>query len=206
MQVDMLVEGDCDEIVVRKLLAETGHSVGTVFGKGGIDKLRRLAFGISRRSRHGVPLIIVADHMDLDEGCPGDAAAALLADRPDLCLVRLAVPEIESWVMASRQEFADYLGVSVQLVPSNPDVVPDAKQRLVNIARKSTRKNKRMAIVPQPGTSASVGPGYIDELARFIQSDWQLSSARSSSRSLHKAAASLEKFRQFDGNLTNLNP
>ncbi len=194
MNFDLLLEGDTDEIVVKKILLASGHGTGTVFGKNGIGSVQAKAFGLSRRALHGTPVLIVADFMDLDEECPGQAALQLVPNAPELCLVRLAVPEIESWVMASRKEFAEFLNISISHIPEDTDSVADAKQTLVNLARKCRNKRKREAFVPLQGSSATIGPGYVDEIASFMQTSWNLESAKIGSNSLRRAIIRLDQF------------
>lgn len=195
MGVDLLVEGVVDEIVVRAVLAAIGLQVGTVYGRKGIGYVRERAEGIAVRGAHGGRVLIVADAMDVPAPCPGEASRMLVAEPPSGTLVRLAVNEIEAWLLASRPELAAFLRVPVSRVPLNSDDVVDPKQTFVNLARASRSSRLKQMIVPKEGTSASVGIGYVDAVAEFVESSWNLASASGVSPSLRKMETRLlERF------------
>lgn len=99
--------------------------------------------------------------------------------------LRLAVRMIESWVMADREAFATYFGLSITGVPAYPDLLDHPKRTVVELARRSRKKSVRQALVP---TGASlVGAEYTPFMARFIESSWQLRRARANSPSLERA-------------------
>lgn len=100
-------------------------------------------------------------------------------------LFRVAVHEVESWVLADREGTADFLGVSIKKLPFQPDELPDPKQFLINLARKSNRQIKQ-ALVPIDD-SAIQGPGYVESMSSFIQNNWSLERALDNSPSLSRA-------------------
>jgi len=51
-----------------------------------------------------------------------------------------------------------YLSVSANRVPREPEEVPDPKQALVNIARRSRNRAIRQDMVPREGSGRPVGP------------------------------------------------
>lgn len=186
MAIDLLVEGMVDEIVLRAVLARRGLAVGTVYGRRGIAYLRARAEGIAVRGAHGSKVLIVADAMDIPAPCPGEASKILVVNPPPGTLVRLAVNEIEAWLLASRTELAGYLRVPLSRIPYDSDVVADPKQVLVNIARHSRSSRISQMIVPREGVSAVVGVGYVDAVSEFIDERWSLDNAVQVSRSLRK--------------------
>lgn len=185
MAVELLVEGATDEYFVRECYRQLGIEVGTVFGKRGVDYLVSRAQGFAIRGRYS-PILILADFMDLREPCPVVARRDLVATDYPLALVRLAVNEIESWLLASRPELARYLGVSISRVPAAPDDVADPKRELVNIARCSPRPRIREMFVPREGYSSVVGAGYVDGFQEFLAGHWSLESAAERSPSFRK--------------------
>lgn len=187
MEVELLVEGYTDEIFVRRCFGELGISVGTVYGKKGVGYIIEKADGFSVRGQYS-PILILADLADVGVACAVDARDKLVPTPQPMTLTRLAVREIESWLVASRQELAGYLGVSIARVPSDPDDLVDAKQAFINVARSSPRTRLRNMIVPQPGVSSVVGTGYVDAFAEFMSVHWSLDSAASNSPSFAKFA------------------
>lgn len=184
MEIDLLVEGVTDEIVLRQALGALGHNVGVVYGKRGIAYLRNRASGIAVRGGFGYRVVIVADSMDFaGSPCPGASSESLVTSPPAGTLVRLAVREIESWILGSRGELARFLRVPVGRIPMLSDEIGDPKQALVNLARLSATKRLREMMVPREHVSSVVGTGYVDAVSEFMNSRWNIDSASASSRS-----------------------
>ena len=107
-------------------------------------------------------------------------------------LFRVAVHEIESWLLADRVNFASFLSLSQALLPLFPDNEPDPKQIVINLAKKSRKREIREGIVPIDDY-AKIGPGYNSLLQKFIQNTWDVDFARKNSSSLDKTIKSLER-------------
>ena len=185
MAVELLVEGYTDEVFVRECYGQLGIPIATVYGKRGIDYIRAKANAFAVRGRY-CPILILADFMDMKSVCPSEARHALVQVSEQHTLVRLAVRELEAWVLASRAELARFLRVPLTRVPENPDLVVDPKGTLVNLARSSSSSKIREMFVPRLDSSASVGIGYVEGLSAFMADYWDLDSARSSSESLSR--------------------
>ena len=110
-------------------------------------------------------------------------------------LFRVAVREIEAWLLADSKGLAGYLAVKPGLVPKNPEALPDPKRNLVELARKSRRKQIREDIVPRIGSTAQIGPGYNACLSEFVQSVWDVESAANRAASLRRTLDRLSTFR-----------
>ena len=128
--------------------------------------------------------------------CPG----ALIEDwlsvpKHDNLLFRVAVREIGAWLLADSKGLASYLAVKPGLVPKSPEALPDPKRKLVELARKSRRKQIREDIVPRIGSTAKQGPGYSACLSEFVQSVWDVESAANSTASLRRTLDRLSVFR-----------
>jgi len=192
MIFDLLVEGPTDEAVGRRLLAATGHLPGTCYGRRGCTFIQRSIAGYAQRARFGAPMLALVDLMDFEYECAPSLALALLPNRPDLLLLCVVVRELESWILADRDGIADFLGVSKALVPATPETLADPKRTLVNLARRSRKRLIREAMVPLPGMSASIGPGYVLEVQHFVDQHWNLNRARAASRSLNRCLERLQ--------------
>ncbi|MCL2879967.1 MAG: DUF4276 family protein [Treponema sp.] len=107
-------------------------------------------------------------------------------------LFRVAVREIESWLLADRKNFSTYFSISRDLVPLNPDTEIDPKELVISLAKRSKKREIREAIVPIDDY-ARIGPGYNMYLQSYIQHFWDIESARKNSQSLDKTIISLEK-------------
>ena len=192
--VNLAVEDRLSDTTLRRILKHTGrgYAIGTTYGLRGSGYLRKTIGGWNRASS-GTPFVILTD---LDRyPCP----PALLEDwlhepRSPNLLVRIAVREIEAWLLADRANLARYLNVPEMRVPNNPDSLPDAKASLVELARMSKPKGLRSRIVPRAGSTAKQGPDYNAALSEFINSRWDVDAARANSPSLGKAIAQFLRF------------
>lgn len=190
--VNLLVEGEIDEIVAHKLVFEVGHRVGVCYGKKGSgyikNKIRN--FNKSAKKFHYLALV---DFMDTECKCPSEVISTWLPHKNDLMFFRVVVREIESWIMADRKNIADFLNVSIEKIPLNPENEDDPKQKLVNIARGSRSSKIVSALVPEQNSTAQVGKLYTFEIKRFISEFWDVKLARVNSPSLHKCLKRLEE-------------
>lgn len=106
-------------------------------------------------------------------------------------LFRVAVREVESWILADRENIAKYLGISVSKIPLDTDSIPDPKQLICNLARKSKKKTVRKGIPPKDQYAAQ-GYDYNAILGYFIQNVWNISNAIECSSSLKRTVERLE--------------
>ncbi len=190
--VDTLVEGLLDESVARKIIVHCGHVPGNGYGKNGIQYLRAKAPGFNVKATFGNPILMLVDFMDTGFDCPPRVAATWLPARSERLLLRVVVPEIESWLLADRDGMAAFLGVSPALIPAMPETLTNPKQTLVNLARRSRRRAVKAAMVPAEGFSALVGPEYVAVLQEFVGNAWDVGQARMNTPSLHRALLRLD--------------
>jgi len=193
--VNLASEDQLSETVLRRILvhADREYFVGTAYGHTGYGYLRSTIRGWNAAAR-GRPFIVLTD---LDRyPCP----QALILDwlkipiNPNLVL-RVAVREIEAWLLADRENFARFLSIPQALVPGAPDTLADPKVALVGLARRSRLRDIRESIVPRLGSTAQQGPDYNGCLARFVNLKWDINHATARSPSLAKA---VRKFQSFE--------
>lgn len=107
--------------------------------------------------------------VDLDHDAP--CAAALrdewLPSRAELLRFRIAVREIEAWLLADRHRVAQFLGVAQSRMPLAPELEDSPKQVMVNLARRSHRRAISEDMVPRPGSGRTIGVGYTCRLIEF---------------------------------------
>ena len=185
MIVNVLVEGSVDEAVARRLITYAGHEFGVAYGKRGWtyikEKIGAFNNGITTQA-----LLVLVDFMDTGEACPPQVLRTWVKGQKERLAFRVVVREIESWIMADRENFARFLNVPLHRIPIEPEHVPDPKQTLINIARLSRTRAIRDAMIPMPEHSASVGPLYSSELIRFVSEHWNPEIAKDSSDSLNR--------------------
>jgi len=117
-----------------------------------------------------------------------------------MCL-RITVHKIESWLLADKINFSDFLKVPPARLPQFPDMESDPKKILVNVASRSRSKSIRQDICPQPESGRKVGPAYTSRLIDFITTAWQPSEAIEYSPSLRSCIDAITKIvRKFNKN------
>lgn len=104
---------------------------------------------------------------------------------PENLLLRVAVQEAESWVLADRSGVAQYMGVSVTRIPHHVDSINNPKEFLLNLAKRA-RREVRSELVISRGAIASQGLGYNRALTSFVGAIWNLDDAVHSSESLSR--------------------
>jgi hypothetical protein len=192
--VNLVAEGLLDEQVLRHLLTQCGRPFmpGVCYGKRGRAHLEQNLPRFNRASAYQ-PFIVLAD-LDRDD-CPPSLVRRWLPQgtHPNMIL-RIAVREVESWLLADRESFAGFLGVSVAKVPTQPDNETDPKLYIVSLARRSRYKKLREGVAPFSGSTSRVGKNYVGQLTRFILSQWSAERARHHSPSLNRALDALQHF------------
>jgi len=189
--ISAAVEGVVDEVVVRRLITWAGGRPGTVYGKAGKPFLRQEINGYNNAARRA-PWIILVD-LDRDADCaPPLREAWLAAPAPNLCF-RIAVRQVEAWLMADAETLAAYLSVARSAVPADPEGLEHAKIAMVNLARRSRRGAVSKDMVPREGSGRPVGPAYTSRLIEYVESRWRPEVAAQGAESLRRAMACIER-------------
>lgn len=190
--VNLATEDELSETVLHRILSLMNrYAVGTAYRRGGFGYLRRTIHGWNNAAR-GIPFIVLTD-LDTCE-CP----RALINDwlpgdqHPNL-LLRVAVRDVESWILADTA-FAAFLNVRHAERPVDCDTIPDPKSTIVELARNSRSKSIRERVVPRTGSTAKQGPDYNACLGSFVRDRWNVNAAAQRSRSLARAVARLATF------------
>lgn len=192
--VSLAAEGLLDEQVLRRLLQQSGRSfaAGVCYGRQGRDNLAENVPRFNRAAAYQ-PFVVLAD-LDKDECPPGLVRRWLSGGaHPNLAL-RIAVREVESWLLADRQAFAGFIGVPVARLPARPDDDADPKLLVINLARRSRYRTIREEIAPAPGSTSQVGKNYSGQLIRFVLQHWQVERAAPNSPSLDRAVNAVKRF------------
>ncbi len=189
--INLAVEDDLSEAVLRRLL-QTRYAVGICYKRGGFGYLKKTIRGFNNASK-GMPHIVLTD---LDSG---ECAPALIEDWLPVpthhnLLFRVAVREVESWVLADCDHFAKFIGIRKTLVPVNVDAIDEPKECLINLTRKSRKRDLREDIVPTEGSTAKQGPDYNGRLISFVKEFWNPYEAMHNSPSLERTIRAVENF------------
>ena len=184
------VEGDFDEAVLRRLVEEEGAVLDRLYGRKGNQHLKQRLKGYDR-SAHRSPWVVLMD-IDNADCAPLLRAECLPTPARYMCF-RVAVRAIETWLLADSQSIARFLSVPVSRVSLSPEMLDNPKQSMVELARRSRRRDIREGIVPRPGSGRTVGPLYTSQLIEFVQTRWKPEIAAQKSDSLRRCRERLHE-------------
>jgi len=182
-----------EAVAVRLVRDAAGMDVGARLGGRGKGYLKNRVQELNRTAR-SVPVLLMID-LDSPARCPADVINSWIGNRNAQFIFRIAVMEVESWLLADREEFADAFGLRVEQIPVDSDGIAEPKELIVSLARRSKKKTVRRDLVPTEGSTASVGPAYNPALINFVRERWNLNAAAVNSASLRRAVKRLAPFR-----------
>lgn len=192
--INLAVEDLLSEAVLRKILRESkkNFAVGACFCHGGYGYLKKSLRGFNNAAK-AAPFLVLTD-LDKAECPPVLLREWLPHPRHPNLLFRVAVREVEAWLLAHREAFAKFLGIQRQLIPPDVDSIVDPKQALISMARKSKKRRLREAIVPPQESTAKVGPDYNGQLSFFVEELWEVAQAQQNSPSLRRTVQAIADF------------
>lgn len=193
-EIPYAVEGITDEAVMERLLTEAGATPGTCYGKNGKDSLLSQLDGYNAAARCW-PWIVLVD-LDSRPECAPEAVSGWLPARSPNLVLRVAVRAVESWLLADTDRFASFFGVAHTRIPTNPDELMNPKRRIVDLVSRSRKPTVKRDIVPRPGSGRAVGPGYVQQIVRYVRSHddgWRPGVAAGRSDSLARCRRALER-------------
>lgn len=181
-------EDELSEAVAIRLLAEAGvqSEMTRLMRKNGNGYLKKRLDQCNKSAASGFKVFMLTD---LDNGaCAADLVQKWFGrrSRERNFLLRVAVREVEAWLMADREAFAKFIGVSVAKVSREVEVLADPKRELLTIA-KSGKRRIRKALRSEAKSIAVQAPEYNDTLIKFVRSDWSTERASAQAQSLARA-------------------
>lgn len=193
--LNLAFEDALTESLALKILRTipTRYATRTIYNRGGNGYLRRTINGFNNAAR-GTPFLVGTDLDRYD--CPPNLIDDWLTrpKHPNL-LIRVAVREAEAWVLADRNSFASFLGINVAMMPQDVEALSNPKEVLIELARRSRKKQLRDDICPPQNGTSKVGPNYNARIGSFVSESWDPSVARLNSPSLDRAVLRLVAFR-----------
>lgn len=177
-------EGLIDTAVVRRICQEIGLEIAAVYGESGKDRLDGALAGYNAAARHATWLVL--RDLDTDADCAQSLREQLLAAPAPGMVFRIAVREIEAWLIADQHSFARYFSVPPVRIPNDPESIHRPKEYLVNLVRRSRSRTIRDDVVPREGSKARVGPGYAGRMIEYASTVWSPHEASVRSDSLKR--------------------
>jgi hypothetical protein len=194
--VVLATEDELSEQIGIRLATEAGLEVGQRLRRDGFGYLKKRMINFCQMAIQQPVLLIT----DLDQrNCPSALIANWLGTRakPPKLLFRVAVREIESWLLADHVAMRALFGNRIRNLPIAPDTLADPKQRLLSLAKHAPQKI-RSDLLPEQGAVASQGLGYNARLSDFVRNVWQPERAATRSPSLDRARV---RFRELSEQL-----
>lgn len=196
LEVALVVEDVLSLVVMEKVMAHTqrGFSVVRSLNENGVDKIR-LSLTKYRNASHVLAHVVLVD-LDNATCAPALRQQWGVPTLPDTMLFRVAVREVEAWVLADRAGFASFAGIPQNKVSPSPETLADSKQALINLVRQSRNRRLVSELVPEQGTSMSKGPLYNERLGQFVREKWDVAAAMQAAPSLQRTVDRLQEFQR----------
>ena len=208
--VILAAEDRLSEAVATKILMNVGFQIVRKPQKPRNSRLKGNSYLKKRapefnRSATGPYYFFMLTDLDSPKICPpGLIQSWVNGPLNPRFFLRVAVMEVESWVMADQNAFAEFLRVSIEEVPTKTDEIPDPKESLLSLAKKSKSAELRKDLLPKKGNrTAQIGPGYNTRLSGFVRDYWNMDRAASVSPSLKRTVDRLQSARPTHSNVKN---
>lgn len=169
--ISAAVEGIVDEAVIHRLVKHAGAIPGIIYGKHGKQDIRLKIQGYNGAAQR-TPWIVLVD-LDNDADCAPILHATWLPHPAPFMCFRVAVRQVEAWLLADREQMASFLAVRCDKIPRDPESLSNAKETLVELARKSRSREIREDMVPRTGSGRLVGPAYSSRVIEFASRHWR---------------------------------
>ena len=197
--VILAVEDRLSDAVATKILETFDVKIVKRIGFQGKSDLERKTPELNRAA-NGITVFMLTDLDSVRECPPGLIRSWIRGSLNPKFFFRVAVMEVESWVMADRIGFSDFLSVPPHRIPSPTDNILNPKEFLLSLARRSKKKTVREALLPAQGATFSVGNEYNTLLSEFVQDHWDLERAASVSPSLKRTLDRISQGRNVSTN------
>jgi hypothetical protein len=191
--LNLVFEDQISEFIMKKLADKTKkYIIANSYSEGGFGYIKKNIRGFNEASK-GSPFFVLAD---LDTV---DCAPTLIEDwlkvpvNPNL-IFRVAVHEVEAWILADIEGFSKYTGISKANFQIDPDKIEDPKAVLIQLVKRCRNRGIREDILPK-NEFATVGPNYNGRLGEFVINHWSISRAMKRSDSLKRAMLHLSNFK-----------
>lgn len=194
ISIYLAVEDDLSEVMVRRLLRArpVPYDLGAVFKQGGFGYLRQKTPAFNNMAK-ACPVILLTD---LDQrSCAPELVADWLKQpkHPDF-LLRVAVREVEAWLLACDEALGEYLAIRHFHPFPSPEELDDPKLELLKLAEGSSKRGIREAVARRDtGGNLRQGPAYNSTLGAFVDRLWEPRIASSRCPSLKRALSALEQ-------------
>lgn len=196
MEVQLVVEDRLQDAALRCILHKYKPEVfiRPTAGLRGINYILEKIEDYNRASKFCQYIVLI----DLDKRkCAPDLVRRLITFPPtDLFYFRIAVREIEAWLIADRKGFSKFLSIPTNRIPFNSEGIMNPKEKIISWAHQS-RKRKIKGLIPTG--SYSIGPEYNKILSEFIWHYWDIEEACKHNNSLKRTVDRIKEIKVDNG-------
>lgn len=192
--INLTTEDALSEAALKKLLNYSGRSyfVGFTYMREGRGYLKQNIHGFNNAAK-GTPFLILTD-LDRYHCAPDLIRDWLTVPKHSNLIFRVAVKEVETRLLADRDGFAKFLGISKNLINMDVEEINNPKEYLISIANRSRKRSIQEDIIPKPKSTAKQGRNYNGQLISFVNNFWNIQHAQKNSKSLRRAIRQIETF------------
>jgi hypothetical protein len=190
--IAVATEDELSEAIALRLISELKrpHHVTHTLRSNGFGYLRSKMDSWCQMAEHQIMMVLT----DLDQAnCLVEFRDQWLAQRrlPASLIFRIAVREVESWVLADHHAMRELVGQK-GVLPMQPDTLPDPKQALLGLG-KTAPKSVRDDLIRTIDGQLRQGVGYNARLTHWINTAWSPERAAERSPSLARARIRLQE-------------
>jgi hypothetical protein len=189
--IAIATEDSLSEAIALRLIADipTPHFIQIKLGRTGNGYLMSKMSSWYQMAQHQVMVVLT----DLDRAkCLVEFRDQwLVTAPPQNLLLRIAVREVESWVLADHAAMRALIGAK-GVLPAAPDELADPKQSLLKLARSAPKPIREDLLKSIDGNLAQ-GLGYNARLSAWVNSEWSPQRAAERSPSLARARLRLNE-------------
>lgn len=199
--VILVVEDRLSHAVATKILQHFDIEIARAVIYEGNSYLQRKAQSYNQAAHQECGVFMLTD-LDSPKICPFTLIQSWVKGRLNRWFfLRVAVMEIESWIMADRQGVSEFLSIPTNRIPQNTDEIASPKEFLISLARMSKNIRLREALVPaQNDKSTKTGNQYNPQLSQFVRDHWNIERAAAVSPSLQRTLDRLHQARRTGAN------
>jgi hypothetical protein len=192
--INIVFEDSPGEFALRKILEVSNHNllISHAYNAKGFGNIKKNIKAYNNASRI-IPYLVLTD---LDNySCPIELKEAWAVKNTNSNFIfRIAVKEVESWLLADKRSFAEYFCINENKIPENTDSINDPKLFLINLIRNSKRKEFKEDMIPAKNSTAIQGRNYNRQVILYIKNIWNPKEAMKRSPSLKRAVNCISLF------------
>lgn len=192
--INVVYEDILSASIAERLLKTASHRyiIQHRYHGRGSGYIRSRVEGFNAAARYN-PFLVLID-LDTTECAPILRNELLPSSVSENLILRIPVPEVETWLLADHIGMGTFLGINNRIINRSPEQLPDPKEHLFSLVRRSRKRILREDILPSQNTTAKIGPNYNVALTAFVNNQWNVLRASRRADSLYRAINALSCF------------